>query len=74
MNLILIGGCSSHTYAMGPMLRNVIMKCNKKDWRKILPSPSCCMQWSKEVEAQLELWLCSRSLESKLGRGDLWDR
>ena len=74
MNLILTEGCSPHAYAMDPMLRNAIMKCNKKDWRKIHPSPSCCMQWSKEVEARLELRLDLRSLRSRLGRGDLWDR
>ena len=44
----------------------------KVDWKKILPSPSCSMAWSEEVEARSELWLGSGSLRSRLD-DDLWD-
>ena len=43
----------------------------KVDWKKILPSPSCSMAWSEEVEAQSKLRLGSGCLGSRLD--DLWD-
>ena len=60
------------------MLWALFKECNdeikkKGDWKKILPSPSCSMAWSEEVEARLVLRLCSRSLGSKVGYGDFWD-